>query len=343
MITATPPALSIEKSETLSPELLTAIEEVVWGFDAGVRYKIFERQAMLERLVPPGHFLLLRKNRSLVGTLFCLPKNVSDGNSEMREALYLSVLSVRPEEGGQGHAKRLIQAAGAESSGVMEYAYIEALNHPSAAAFKAQGYQELGQFHAVIFNRLRPQLSSRVQSLDVQRLGQMKELLSNLYQGHALCDFDESFQSDHYFVVMDQGKILAGIQLEEEFWSIVSMPGPDGWIAVKILPHLPLLSAILNPVRIPIIKIGNLYVPPGGEEAFMELVEHLTRQYQKKLALAYLDKRSPVYQRLKKSLSFGCFNPLFETPVSIWARGLDPKEWNDLQEKPFVISPLDIS
>ena len=78
---------------------------------------------------------------------------------------------------------------------------------------------------------------------------------------------------------------------------------------------------------------------------FMELVIHLTGCYRKKLALAYLDPRSPVYQRLKGNLRFGLFNPLFETPVNIWARfqGVAETEIAAFKKRPMVVSPLDIS
>ena len=77
----------------------------------------------------------------------------------------------------------------------------------------------------------------------------------------------------------------------------------------------------------------------------MELVMHLTYHHRKKVALAYLDKRSPVYQRLKKTQWFGLFNPLFETPVNIWARfkGFEKYEIDAIKKLPFLISPLDIS
>src|SRR5277367_3650648 len=112
-----------------------------------------------------------------------------------------------------------------------------------------------------------------------------------------------------------------------------------------MLPRTPLLNKILNPEHIPLIKISNLYIADGREKEFMALVSHLTHHYRKILALAYLDPRSPVYQRLKKSRGFGLFNLFFETPVTIWARfqGFEEKDIQALREKPFVISSLDIS
>jgi hypothetical protein len=336
----------IVQSDILSDEQQEFIEKVVWGFATGVRYQILERRPMLERVLSDGHFLLLQKSGRLTGTLFCLNKSISLGSGMSANAVYESVLSVHPEEGGKGYAKRLLQEAGSSIQGrCIEYAYIETKNIPSAAAFKTQGFQILGQFHAMTFNRLRPQLSSRVSRLLSKDAKTIQDKLLELYKGHAFLDFETSFDSSHYWVLMDKGQIVSGVQVEEERWSIESMPGIEGWFAVSILPHLPLLNRVLNPKNIPVLKIGNLFIPEGREQEFMELIAHLTFHYRKKLALAYLDKRSLVTQRLQKTISFGPFNALFETPVNIWARfyGFQESEIVRLRGRPVVISPSDIS
>jgi hypothetical protein len=337
---------AFEKTRTLTPELLIHIEKVVWGFEDGVRYQIFQRKAEFEGVLPHGYFLILRKDARLIGTLLCLQKTLALGNGAPLRALYETTLTVLPSEHGRGHAKSLLQEAGTNTERrSIEYAYIEDKNVPSAAAFKAQGYRPIGRFYATIFNRLRPRQSGRARLLPSDQVEQMTTLLAELYRDHAFADFELSLRPKDYWVVMENGRMIAGAQVEEEIWSIVSMPGPDGWFAVNVLPRLPFLRQILNPKRIPVLKIGNLYVPEGHEKDLMELVEHLTHTYRKKLALAYLDKKSLIAQRLQKKLRFGLFNSFFETPVNIWARfhGLNQNEVKALQERPFVISPLDIS
>jgi GNAT superfamily N-acetyltransferase len=313
--------VTLEIVHQLTPELTDHLENVDWGFETGVRYRILERLAMLNTVIPHGEFRLLRDHEHLIGTLFSLHKNVSFGGKSLIKARYETLLSVRPEEHGKGHAKALIRAAlSREETPAIQYAYIEAKNSPSAAAFKAQGYEIFGRFLATTFNRLRPTLSPHVELISTEHVDVLKNRLAELYQDHLLNDFDISFDPAHYWVFLDQGKPVAGVQIEEELWSITSMPGPDGWFAVHILPHLPFLNKILNPRKIPVLKLGHLYAPEGCEKEFMELAMHLTRYYRKKLALAYLDPRSSVYKRLKEKIPFGLFNPLFETPVNIWAR-----------------------
>src|SRR3981189_1205669 len=79
---------AFEKTRTLTPELLTHIEKVVWGFEAGVRYQIFQRRAEFEGVLPHGYFLILRKDARLIGTLLCLPKTLALGNGAPIRALY---------------------------------------------------------------------------------------------------------------------------------------------------------------------------------------------------------------------------------------------------------------
>jgi RimJ/RimL family protein N-acetyltransferase len=339
-------SLVLEKANRLPLDFIPYIEKVEWGFETGVRYLILNREPMLNSILPLAVFHLLRRNKQLIGTVMSLQKKISLGNGDRVEANYISLLSVLPAEQGHGHAKALVQAADSEGKErKLNYAYIEDKNIPSAAVFKALGYERVGQFLATTFNRFVPKRSRDVARLQPENTEFIKRQLSELYSNHAFLDLDASFHGDPYWVRMENGKIIAGAQVEEEFWSITSMPGPDGWFALKVLPYFPLLNKILNPKRLPIIKIANLYVAEGREKEFMELISHLTCQYHKKLALAYLDPRSLIYRRLRKTQWFGLFNSFFETPVNIWARfqGFNKAELAALKDRPFVISPLDIS
>ena len=295
-------SLVLEKTNKLSLDFIPYIENVEWGFEAGVRYLILNREPMLNSILPLTVFQLLRRNKQLIGTAMSLEKKISLGNGDGVEANYISLLSVLPPEQGHGHAKALVQAAssmGRERK--LHYAYIENKNVPSAAVFKALGYEEIGQFLATTFNRLFPKRYRDVARLQPEQVDFIKRELSELYRDHAFFDLDVSFHGDQYWVRMENGNIIAGAQVEEEFWSITSMPGPDGWFALKVLPSFPLLNMILNPKRLPIIKIANLFVMEGREKEFMELIFHLTCHYHKKLALGYLDPRSPIYRSLRRA------------------------------------------
>ena len=321
-------------ASALTPELADYLENVEWGYKTGVRYRILDRRRMLEHVLPRGELRVVRENREIVGTLFSLHKRVEIAPGLSIPARYETLLSVIPQARGKGRSKALLQATLDEQPRGIQYAYVEEKNAPSAAAFKALGYEPFGRFIATTLNRLRPQRSTRAKLLDPERKDFMQSRLRDFYKDHALTDIPESFLPTHYWILEKNGQPAAGVQIEEERWSITAMPGLEGLLAVHVLPK-----------RIPVLKISHLYCPPGYEQELMELVMHLTHYFGKKLALAYWDPRSPVYERLKQRLRFGFFNPLFETPVWVWARfpGFSPAEVAEFQRRPFVISPLDVS
>jgi len=330
----------------LSPELLEYLEKVDWGFDTGVRYRILDRRPMLEALLPHGEFRLLLKNHRIIGTVFSLHKKIGLGIGLLIDAQYDTLLSVLPQERGQGYAKALIQSSRSDAEKPkIQYAYVEEQNIPSASAFKSLGYEIAGRFLATTFNRLKPTLSARAALISAADAASIKAALVDMYREHGLNDVDMSFDQDHYWILHENGRPVVGAQIKEERWSITSMPGAAGLFAVHGLPYLPLLNRILNPRVIPLLKLSHPYVPEGREKELMELTMHVTCVYRKKLALAYLDPRSSVYRRLKENLRFGLFNPLFETPVNIWARFQNIAETEIVAFKkcPVVISPLDIS
>jgi hypothetical protein len=59
--------------------------------------------------------------------------------------------------------------------------------------------------------------------------------------------------------------------------------------------------------------------------------------------MIYMDKRSPIYQRLKTSGKFGIFNAMVDVPVHVMAflKGFTDKEIVEIERKPLFISMMD--
>ena len=133
------------------------------------------------------------------------------------------------------------------------------------------------------------------------------------------------------------------MQATPQRWAIESLAGLEGRIALQLLPHLPMMRELFNPSDLRFLKISHFFYAPGQERFFFRLLEGVMYRHRQKLAIAYLDPRSPVNQALRHAGRLGILNPLLETPVKVFAdvSGLQPAEITDLASRPLVISPLD--
>jgi hypothetical protein len=66
-------------------------------------------------------------------------------------------------------------------------------------------------------------------------------------------------------------------------------------------------------------------------------------RHQLNFGMIYLDRRSPIYQRLKKAGKFGVFHALVTVPVHVMAylKGFTANEIAEISRQPLFISMLD--
>ena len=73
------------------------------------------------------------------------------------------------------------------------------------------------------------------------------------------------------------------------------------------------------------------------------LMEALLARHQMNFAMIYMDKRSPVLQRLANVGKFGIFHPLIDVPVHVMGffKGFSDGEIGNIYRQPLFISMND--
>jgi len=348
-------ATAIEQSLTLhliekpTSEIVRFLEQTVWGSSGLQYYAKYYDQALLR--IPNPRFFALRDAGTIIGCVMFFVKPVSLGMRVVKIA-YLTQLSVLPQWRGQGLAGRLvnavtrhIQAITPEPTGVT--AYIDEANTPSLTVFRGQGFTDLGSFHGIVINRIHPKPCLRAESLPEKDFTSTVNTLTALYAGHILQDFETSLHPHEYRVIRDEeGNLIAGLQAHPEVWKVTHLEGLSGWLVIHGLSKIRWVrDHLFNPEVSRFLHIGNLYAKPGQEHYIFALIEDALVRARVPFAVAYLDKRSPVYQRLAAAESFGILNHEMETPVRVmsWFQGLTEAELIAARQQPLSISPLDIS
>ena len=337
--------LSIQASEEYTPEIVSFLEETVWG-TKGVLYTKHNLAAHLEGLPDPRYFSLTADDR-LTAVGLCLKKTIRVGQRQY-QAIYPAALAVDPARRSQGYGRLMLESARPYvleklgPRGVI-YGFVEAGNTRSLSLFSPVSTHTLGLFHTQFFCRFFPKDDRRVEpARDAEREGLLAGLY-DLYADQALLDFADSFRQDQYFVLREGGEVVAGVQAEAWEWEILSLPGPWGVLLVRVLPRIPYLKRWFNAKQWRFLKLGNLYARPGREAEVFRLVEALLARRQVHFAMAYFDRRSPFYQRLVGAGDFGILSRslVFSAHVMAECVGLSDDEIADLTHRPLFISPLD--
>ena len=172
----------------------------------------------------------------------------------------------------------------------------------------------------------------------------MVALLDEQYAGHALRDFEQSLAVADYHVLVEDGVIRAGVQIEPCHWRVLALPGVSGRLLVGPVSRLPGLRRLFDAGNCRFLKLGNLYARRREEAALFPLIEALLARSGMNLAMVFQDPRSPVGQRIHASGRFGILNAGVGARVHVMAalEGFTEDQRIRLRRSPLCLSPLDI-
>ena len=341
-----PLSVSLEVIQEANAQMAEHLEKIRWGTDGAI-YRLCDYEKTL-RHVPDARFLAIRKQGRLVGIRLLTEKRIPWQGKPL-QAFYHGLFSVAPDEQHRGHGRKLAQwtldyiQARSELRSIT-YAFVEAGNHRSFRISESLGYRRIGTFHATWFSRLHPKTSARLSPLAKSDVPELLNRLARQYQGHALTDFSISLERNNYRILREGKTIVAGLQAESQRWVFESLGGTGGFMAVKILPCIPVLGSLFNPREFRFLKVGNIFFSPGRAQAASELLEATLAGSGLKVALMFLDKKSPVYLEWLSKGGLGILNALAEVEVHVMARfqGFPDEEVEEFSRRPLSISPIDL-
>ncbi len=302
---------AIWKEQGISQEAIEFLDSIAWGADGAV----YEHKNTSENFqyISNPYLVTVKENDNILGTaVFCNPQVMVAG--EPYNYYYTRYFASSPSVRGRGLVKklavdimRLIRQG--ENRKTIFVGFIEKGNKSSYRVAEAAGYQPLGIIKTLGFSRFFPRHSNRISRISTDP--EKQELLSLLrehYSRHALVQFDYLFLKDNYFVVRENGKIVAGCQYHRAHWVIHKMPGVAGKIILSVVPRIPLLNKIFNPRKFEFLAFEGIYFIPGKEKVLFELFEGLLRREKLKSALYWMAEKCPWYSRIRVAGQAGLIN-----------------------------------
>lgn len=266
------------------------------------------------------------------------------------DSYYIRYFSAHPDFKGQGITKRLsglfIEAFQAQlPDNTLLYAAMEGGNKRSVSIVEKVGFTSKKSVQTFGFSRFFPKKNTAIeQLLDQEGRVAMLEKLHSFYQKYTIFHPQNIFQKDQYYVLRDQGEIVAGVQVHKTVWRIQNMPGWTGKVLLNVVPRLPLLNKMINPNWFEFITFEGIYYKAGYEAQLFSLMEGLLAKENLKTAIFWLAADSPITKMLNEKAKLGIIHALVKDTVSYMTfngKALTAETTEALEKYPPYISSFD--
>jgi ribosomal protein S18 acetylase RimI-like enzyme len=327
-------------------ELIALLERTSWG-ERDVKYLVRQVADVLLRIPDPHIFVLEGLDGTLIGGLVCGLKTIRICDRAAKAA-HIAMIAIEPAQMGRGFgpllAKRarecLLQLVG---DGGVVYAYVEATHVQSVELHRRLGYRVAGTARARIITRVNPRDRADVRLIRPDEAPAISAELARLYDQHLLADFGQSVLAGEYYVAQAGREIVAGAQVSKMHWSLEALDGLGGFVTLQVLPRLPIIGRGFDPRDVRFLRIGNIILRHGHEQALSRLLETLLARHDVNAGVIFLDDRSPVHRSIAENVRFGAFSGLVRgaATVLVEVQSLTEAEQAWVLSRPIHVSPID--
>ncbi len=338
---------SIVKYDGVPESIIPFLEKTNWG-SAGAVF-VRKNSSELVRLLKKPALFAVHQDEKIVGTaIFCYTTPTVAGIPHHCIIIryFAASDSIRGKKIMKHYAGKVMEVVReAETEKTIYVGCIEKGNARSYRVVENAGYELLGLLRVSAFSRFFPKHQKnifRIQTEDEKE--EVLQLLSKQYQKHVLVHFDYLFLEDNYFVIREQGEIVAGCQLHRVHWAINRMPGLKGKIIMHVLPNIPLINKLFNPKQFQFLAFEGIYFKPGHEHTLQLLFEGLLQQEKLNSALFWMGEHCPYRAKIHRHGNLGLMQHFVKDSgvyVMTSYRNMNQQEIVSLKSGPLYASAFD--
>lgn len=302
--------ITVEKS--IDDSIIDLLKATIYG-TSGSKYQHTGQEIKLQNLKNPL-FFNLRNQDETIG-FYCLCEREIRVNSENYLGYYGRYLAVDESCQGKGYGKLLKKIAMeyVEANSISPsilYSYIEENNTRSLTVSQKLGFTSITTLETIIFSQLYPKANNRVSRINEEELPEIIIELE-LQNAHTIFrTFENINYQNNYFVLKENGKIVAGLQANPTRWKIIEMEGIGGKILLKVLPHIPILKRLINPKKYDFLAIEGIFIKLGSKDYLYPLLEGVLHHFSMTSALIELDCKSSILKLFKEKGDLGLLNAI---------------------------------
>lgn len=217
------------------------------------------------------------------------------------------------------------------------YAFLEKKNEASIKMVQHLGFRPYQTSLTNGFSRFFPKLDPRVRAVcDPVEQQAISQRLESYYENHSFVHDKGWHNQSNYFILEENGELVAGLQVIPARWEVVQMEGRMGQFLVRWGKFLPGIQRIFNPSDFQFLGLEGLYVKSGKEHCLIRLMEHVLAHFKTHAALFWQDPTSPHFLGNRRDLG------ILHTFVQGTGSWLMAKNLPDnMKSKPAYISCFD--
>jgi hypothetical protein len=209
--------------------------------------------------------------------------------------------------------ERLIDPDTNEMPQAILYSLVEKKNERSRNFAEIGGYEKTGDVVSFIFSRLVQRKRAGVERLSRSDIPQMRFLLRDFYSEHAFYLDDNLFLNDNYYVLRENGEIVAGLQANEEMWEIKTIGNATLDRLIRFLTRIPFIGKRFRYEQMRFLGVEGIFFREGRGDAVYTLLEGVLALRDQYLALMIMDTRSSVCLNFRKHGRLGPVNSILGT------------------------------
>lgn len=257
-------------------------------------------------------FASLSIRDQLYGTI-CLCRRKVFNSGKEQNAFYLRYFTFRKQFRASNPERKTRQSESKIRAAVIElmagkgldfhgnlilYAYVDPSNIRSRYLVEEFGFEKVGSFRVIPFSRIFCKKNNFVKVADTLQHECIKSALSSAYKNAQLVAYENLFKKGEYFVLMDKGQMVCGLQAIPDQWDILEMPGVAGKFLLNVVPKLPLLNRLFR-TDYKFIFFEYIFCLPGYSGKLEILFESVLAHFNVNSGIICLDKKSEQYDMVK--------------------------------------------
>lgn len=359
--------LEVRVSDDANEGILNILNHAVQGSEGGLRFSLQDIGARIKAYRNQIRFISLYKKNKITGTVGACFRISGQGPLRYHTTYirYLAFQSyyqagtdwrqrektlIRPEPGDDSFKRRTLDILSRphlldlpdvfEKDRHIMYAFVESMNERSKNLVHQAGYEYVRSFLTVAFSRFSPKPDRHVSKLQDEEKDEMKEILLDYYKGYSFFSPDYSF-SGTYYVLKENGEIVAGVNAIPSRYRIFDIPGVWGWVIMNILPAIPYFKRLFSPEEFRYLVFDSVYCKPGREKLLASLFETACATEGFNTGITWLDDRSELYDKIRGEVKMGALNRMLNAkPGLVYAKFIN---LNELEKEPFYNAPAYVS
>lgn len=361
--------LEVRVSDHANDDIIYLLNHTIQGSEGGMRYSLQNVEPRIKAYGDSIRFVSLYKKNQVTGTIGACYRESGLGRFRFPSS-YLRYLSFQPVfQLSPGWRKRLSLRETTkpdrddsvkqkildifskphlleikdvnEGDKHLMYAFLESMNERSKNLVHQAGYEHTRSFLTVAFSRFTPKLRNNVSKLAEGEKDEMRRMLDSYYKDYSLYTSEYAFFGNRYYVLKENGKIIAGASAIPGVHTIYDVPGIWGWAMMKLLPKMPYYRRLFHPGEFRYLVFDAIYCQEGEEKKLADLFESVCAAEGYFTGLTWLDDRSRLYDELRTGVNMGVLNRMLNAkPGLVYTRFIN---FTEKEKEPFFDSPAYIS